>query len=426
MKKIIVVGSGAGGAAAAKEFLPGNDVTILEAGGEFRPCPVNLSLPRMIKRAGLLFDERQIRWLFSPMRVSQTAPNMVLVRSVGTGGTTTISTGNALRLDHDLKALGIDLDEEFEELGRSVPITADHASRWRPSTRDLFRICREMKLDPEPMPKMGKYEQCRNCGRCVLGCPFGVKWDSRAFLGDSVAAGAKLFLRTKAERVVIRNGIAEGVIARAGLRRRFFPADVVILAAGGLGTPAILDSSGIRCEPRLFVDPVLCIAAVVPGARQSSEMPMPFFVRKDRYIISPYFDLLSYFFNKSWKTDPGDILSLMIKLADESAGFVEGGRIRKSLTPGDERVLEEAVALCEDVFSRLGVKKEKLFRGTVNAGHPGGMLPLSAREARSLRPSRLPANVFVADATILPASLGAPPILTIMALAKKVARAARA
>jgi len=35
---------------------------------------------------------------------------------------------------------------------------------------------------------------------------------------------------------------------------------------------------------------------------------------------------------------------------------------------------------------------------------------------------RLPENLFVADATLFPRSLGNPPILTIIALAKRVAR----
>jgi choline dehydrogenase-like flavoprotein len=60
------------------------------------------------------------------------------------------------------------------------------------------------------------------------------------------------------------------------------------------------------------------------------------------------------------------------------------------------------------------------------AGHPGGMLPLTAAEAASLHPARLPTNLYVADASLLPRSLGNPPILTLLALAKKVARAALA
>jgi choline dehydrogenase-like flavoprotein len=62
----------------------------------------------------------------------------------------------------------------------------------------------------------------------------------------------------------------------------------------------------------------------------------------------------------------------------------------------------------------------------MNAGHPGGMLPLTAQEALTMHNSRLPDNVYVADATLFPDSLGNPPILTIMAMAKRVARVAMA
>lgn len=68
----------------------------------------------------------------------------------------------------------------------------------------------------------------------------------------------------------------------------------------------------------------------------------------------------------------------------------------------------------------MGVPGEKQFLGTLNAGHPGGMLPLTAAEKDSLHPAVLPENLYVADATLLPESMGNPPILTIMALAMKI------
>ena len=57
-----------------------------------------------------------------------------------------------------------------------------HQKRWRKHTRRMFEICQDMGLEPVPMPKMGDFERCKSCGRCILGCPEGVKWDSRQFL----------------------------------------------------------------------------------------------------------------------------------------------------------------------------------------------------------------------------------------------------
>jgi choline dehydrogenase-like flavoprotein len=219
----------------------------------------------------------------------------------------------------------------------------------------------------------------------------------------------------------LREWPGRGVWPKSG-RRKLFRADVVVLAAGGFGTPAILQTSGVPCEPGLFVDPVLCVAAPWENALQNKEIPMPFAADKGRFILSPYFDYLSYFFNRDWPPGAGNILSLMIKLADTPSGTVAGGRVEKALTPEDTAELWSAVDLCAEILGRLGIGKRDQFFGTLNAGHPGGMLPLTSEDAKTLRPSRLPPNLYLADATLLPESLGKPPILTIMALAKKVAK----
>jgi choline dehydrogenase-like flavoprotein len=51
---------------------------------------------------------------------------------------------------------------------------------------------------------------------------------------------------------------------------------------------------------------------------------------------------------------------------------------------------------------------------------------LTEAEAETLHHATLPANLYIADASLLPRSMGNPPILTIMALAKRVARLAAA
>lgn len=424
MKTAVVVGSGAGGAAAADVLQGAFEVTVVEAGGEFRPFSGNLAATSRWKKLGLFLDERMIHLLFPAMRIIKTK-EMVLVRGHGLGGTTTISAGNALRLDGDLRRLGINLDEEFEAIHREIPVSTAHERHWRPATRRLFEICLDLGLAPQPLPKMGDYGRCRHCGRCILGCPSGVKWDSRRYLDSALAKGTKLVSGGSVTRVLLENGKARGVEFRTGLRKKALEADLVVLAAGGLGTPLILERSGIPCEPRLFVDPVLCVAAEWPGSGLDREVSMPFVVEREGYIISPYFDYLSFFFNSKWSYRPGNIMSLMIKLADRPEGSITAHGVRKALHPEDKAKLEEGVALCRKLLDRLGIPEDKTFLGTINAGHPGGMVPLTEQESASFHPGILPENVYVADASLFPDSLGKPPILTIIAMAKRVGRICR-
>jgi choline dehydrogenase-like flavoprotein len=180
-----------------------------------------------------------------------------------------------------------------------VPVSTAHHRNCSEPTRRLFELCGAAGLAPRPSPKMIDFDRCLRCGRCVLGCPYGAKWDSRRFLDDALAKGARLFV----DRVPAR-----------------------------------------------------------------------------------------------------------------------GSRLDKRLTAEDRRRLAEAEALCRDLLVRLGVDPADIFLGTLNAGHPGGMLPLTVADAATLHPARLPANLYVADATLLPCSLGNPPILAIMALAAGEAR----
>lgn len=425
-KTAIVVGSGAGGCMAARELARcGFAVTLLEAGRTFRPLTLNLDKMEWARRAGLFFDASLIELLFPHMRIDKAQDGMVHVRGIGVGGTTTLATGNALRYDRYLRELGIDLDAEFAELEGEVPQTTDHRAGWSALTERLFATFEELGLDPRVTPKfMSDASRCVACGKCVLGCRFGAKWTCDELVRD--VPGIEVVEGAQVERVLVEDGRATGVITRRGPIAGAHEADLIVLAAGGLGTPQILGASGMPAKATLFVDPVLCIAARWEGAHLDTQLPMPFVSEQHDYILSPYFDWLSFYFNRRWSDPSSDIMSIMIKMADTSRGSFADGRLDKPLGDADYEVLADAVDKVYEVFEAMGVPAERTFYGTLNAGHPGGCYPLAATEAQTLHNDALPPNLYLADSSLFPRSMGNPPMLTILALAKKVARTAAA
>ena len=424
MKKAIVIGSGAGGCAAARELARDFKVTILEAGKPFEPFKYKLSRFEPMRRAGLFIDERMIQALFPAMRVVVAKQGLVHVDGRCVGGTTTLATGNALRYDRYLREIGIDLDEEFAELDNEVPITRGHYKTWSNLTVRLFAAFEELGFDPQVTPKfMNDPEKCTSCGHCVLGCRFGAKWSAERLL-DGLP---HIEVRTgcTAEQILIEQGRAKGVIVRGKKRKREeLYADLVIVAAGGLNTPVILEASGFATKPNLFVDPVICVAAPWPEAHLDAQLPMPFVSQRDEYILSPYFDWLSFFFDGNWRKPSKNIMSIMVKYADSSIGSFDGKHLSKPMTDHDEAIVKRSTEEASRVLDVMGVARDDMFLGILNAGHPGGCLPLTEDEAETLHHAELPANLYVADASLFPRSIGNPPILTIMALAKKVARRA--
>ncbi len=107
MKRAIVVGSGAGGAMAARELARSFDVTVVEAGREFRRFDRGLAFVEMLRASRLLVDPRMIRVLFPAMQVRMASDHMALVNGVAVGGTTTLATANAPRCDDALLDRGV-------------------------------------------------------------------------------------------------------------------------------------------------------------------------------------------------------------------------------------------------------------------------------------------------------------------------------
>jgi len=93
-------------------------------------------------------------------------------------------------------------------------------------------------------------EQGKICGYCGFGCTIGAKQSAaKTWLADAQDAGARFYVETRAERVLVQAGSAVGVEARTkGGQRATVRCQNVVTACGAIHTPALLLRSGLRNE----------------------------------------------------------------------------------------------------------------------------------------------------------------------------------
>jgi ferredoxin len=401
----------------------GHDVLVLEAGKPFQPLPRRIVWADKLRGVGLLGDEKTIDLVFPHVSSLRSSADLVLLRGVTTGGSTSISCGNAVRAENGLKEIGLDLSHEYREIEDILKPTTIPRSRWRPVTQRMFDSAKDLGLDPTPTPKMVDVDRCASCGLCELGCKTGARWTAKSLFKDIEAHGGRILTESPVQRLIVEGGRVRGVEAAAGGSIRRYEADAVVLAAGGIGTAQILEASGVPSADRLWVDVVLTLGGVLRDAHQLRENPMAWHVKKPDYILSPYPDILSHMFHKPWRGVPaGDRVGVMVKMADDQNGSVDAdGTVHKELTDADRARLAEGVDHAESIMRDAGVN-EPFVEGMLNGGHLGGTVPLSREHVKSMRPGLLPEGVWVADLSLLPKSQGMPTIMTTMALALKVSR----
>ena len=417
--EFVVVGSGAGGATVAKELSQrGRRVIVVEKGNREESVGTFRDALRYYDASKLLKVPRKSR------------EGVVLWRTVMAGGSTMVSCGNGTRaLEAELAELGIDLTDEFREVENELGVAPLNVQLLSPGGQRLREAAAEVGYRFEPMPKFIDQEQCLRCSHCTLGCRIEAKWTALDPLKAAEQAGAEVRYGIDVESVIIEDGIARGIQGMGPEGPVEIRGETTVLAAGALGTPVILQRSGIEAGNGLFVDLFVNVYGVA-DVSMAREPQMSLVDREfhdtEGFILSPFLHIPREvrFIEAGVRGAvlPLDrTLGLMVKITDERTGRVDAtGTVSKGVTGQDQDRLDAGVAVAQEILIEAGARPDSIIVTKVQGAHPGGTAAIGEVVDRELRTSV--EGLYVGDASVLPESAGLPPILTIVSLAKRLAR----
>jgi choline dehydrogenase-like flavoprotein len=416
---VIIAGSGTGGGTLAKELSRrGKRVLVLERGRDVHDVGT-------FSRATGYYDCTA----FAIPRKSE--EGTILWHTLMAGGTSMVSCANAVRaLEGELAALGIDLQTEYAELEAELRVAPTPDDLMSAGSAVIREAAESQGYHFEPMPKFIRPMRCTRCGRCVLGCRFGARWTAQESLEEAVHNGAEVVYGARVERVLQRNGSSQGVLLRDRRGHREVRAETTVLSAGALATPLILKRAGMDEAGRnLFID----IQVMTYGATEEVNL----LHEPSMSIVDTEFQesegfLLSTFVNHSrpvrmieagaagFALPTHRILGIMTKQADDAVGEVHAdGRISKPLTEADRARIQKGTGIAAEILRKVGVRPNTLVNTYPAGSHSGGTAAINTVVDTTLRTQMQ--HLYVCDASVLPKAPGNPPILTIMALAKRLA-----
>jgi choline dehydrogenase-like flavoprotein len=501
---VVVVGSGAGGGVVAAMLAEaGRSVLVLEAG----PFVDEASMPRdELDAFGRLYLNHGL--------LATWDGSLTMLAGSGVGGGTLINWMTSIEAPAEVRAEWR-RDHGLQELDDGEAWTGDIATLEeelsvspvrRQPPKDQVILTGAERLGWEAAPARRNAVACDDCGSCPFGCRRGSKQSGiRVHLARAAEAGARIVPQVRVTKVLIERGRAVGVQGRAlipgsdpqpRVRQLIVRARQVVLAAGALRTPALLQASGVRHRAvgqYLRVHPVPVVAGRMtmpvdmwhgpmqgarsvqfaageegrngyviesaPGHPGLLALALPWegidehaaSMRDARY-LAPLIAVtrdggdgrvsltragrvrVDYALDEVGVTTLRHAAVRMARLA-RAAG---AGEIVVAATPAIRfvpvRASPEVDAATYGRFEDRVAKMDfKPNRGSVFSAHQMGTVRMGAsprdhacdpqgRVRARARRDRLVAGLYVADSSLFPTALGLNPMLTVMALARRVAR----
>lgn len=473
--EVIVVGSGAGGGLIAGELADaGRRVLLLETG------------PHKTAADYMRWEARANHELWWPIAWAEPAaadgPPMPLFRGRLVGGTTAINTKVALRPSaedygkwHEAAGLLNDDGEPFGEADLLLHLERVER-RLGVRVRDDWQQC--VKTVAPAFSRLGAElesvisytdENCMRCGSCLQGCPTNAgKNTLNVYIQPAIVnSGLELVADADVRRILIEDHgtgpEATGVeYAGADGATHSVHADIVVVAAGALGTPGLLLRSGVReasgnsTSSRLIGRNLgFHVARLVQGLfdePQDAHAVYPItahcmkfqrdadggFIVEASTIQDPIgfaTALCDEHGTPLWGDELVETMrryryfsGLLTMVNDENTGTAwvdEAGRDRYStdFNQRERERIDASLEFAQEVLRDAGARR--LFHTGVLSTHVQGSCRMGSDRGRSVvnahGESHDVRRLFVGDGSVVPRTLSVNPSLTIMALASRLA-----
>ncbi len=485
---VCVVGSGAAGSVVAAELAAaGRDVIVLEAGSVW---------------SGGDYDQHELTGLQNLFREGGTSGtrdlSLSLFAGACIGGGTTVNWQSCFRTPDDVREEWADVSgcshftaesftESLDAVWHRIGASTDE-SEINETNSAISRGAQSLGYKWSVIARNSLGCDAEQCGNCMFGCRVGGKQSASAtYLIDAIRSGARLIAPYSARRLTQSNGRVTGVDgmvrgSNGTPKAMHIKAQRVVLAAGGIETPALLMRSGLKSlhlGQHLYLHPTV-------GVTGSYATPIEAWKGPPQTIVCDEFSNLSAGYGYRIEAVPAHpgLLSVglpwtnardhrremqqirfaapfIVLTRDSSSGRV---RINRNGEPyfdyrlgrDERRLIRHGIATAARIHFAAGAERvmtlhttpllwerasgasiEKLCRQIESASTSPNRLPLfSAHQMGTCRMGSDPATAvcdgngavfemkgaYVADASLFPASSGVNPMVTVMALARCVAR----
>ncbi len=252
---VVIIGSGAAGATAARVLTEaGVDVVLIEEGPLVPPGSLG----------GDLYGSFRAVWRDLGFQVARGRAITPILQGRAVGGTTVINGAIIHRLPEVIhrgwcEERGVapwlsygELSRVWDQLDRELSVGAAPEEVRGGNNRLMERGVHGVGLRGNWIRR--NVEGCRGAAACTVGCPTGRRQSMDvSFVPRALRAGARLYARCRAERLLREGGRAVGVVARfrdpvtgeRGPRLEVRARHAVIVAASAIQTPLFLRANGV-------------------------------------------------------------------------------------------------------------------------------------------------------------------------------------